>query len=694
MMGRLLRLGRWLHAGTSVVLLLAASAQILTFVFLGRGLGVHDFGRLMVLQAISQLAIVVVSLGAGEVLVRRLARDYKQHGPALGHGIIMTIGTALVVGAIMFGIVRFFEPTIAVAVLCTYILGELLGNRLGTLAEYAFIGHFKIRYANGVRLFMCVSRLVAVVVAFRQFELVGLSNWLVVQGMTTFLAGVACLALVIARLGRPSKAFHVEDLEFGLLTATIQTAAALQFNIDRIVLGLVASPSIVGLYSAATRGVLVALVPINAILRNIVPRFFVLGTAGIVTTSRFAIFMLPKIIIVGLLSGSILLVGATTFAAIMGPGFAGTRVILQLLFLVPMLQGVQYALADALSGADHQFSRTVIGVAGAVAYVAIITVLTVLYGVMGLVVSIYLYQMFMIATCSATLWMLSRREQEIQISSTTGIDRAGAKWRRQIASALGNPGADVSVNSHIFDDRRNAEPYNYKMKEIYLNFHGLGAPPANTDDRQRLYWLDPERFATILRLVRKYEDDNRRIFITFDDGNISDSAIALPILKEFGLRASFFVLSDRIGMSGFLGAEDLLRLHNSGMSIGSHGIAHQKWTTLKDAELKNEINQSVSILSALIGHPVESVAVPFGAYDRRVLYTLANSGIKHVYTSDGGFARPGTWVKPRTTIRIDTPLEVVERILSGQFSLLQRFQLVARGWLAGSLEGNEQFFQG
>jgi len=174
----------------------------------------------------------------------------------------------------------------------------------------------------------------------------------------------------------------------------------------------------------------------------------------------------------------------------------------------------------------------------------------------------------------------------------------------------------------------------------------------------------------VLRLVQKYETKNRKIQITFDDGNKSDVTIALPILNDFGRGASFFVLSDRIGEPGFLDEADIIRLHEAGMTIGSHGASHLKWTTLDDAELVEQVQRSMRILSGIVGKSVTTVAVPNGAYDRRVLRVLRSLGVTTVYTSEGGPTPPNAWVKSRTSMHIEnTPIDLIEKLICGRASL-------------------------
>jgi O-antigen/teichoic acid export membrane protein len=412
---RIIYLGRWLHVGTSAVLVVSAGLQALTFVMLARGLGADDFGRLMIMQAFSQLALEFVSLGAGEALIRRVARDHRQYSGALGHALIMTSFTAIVLTGILSAIVvRLSELTVSLMAISAYMFGELFGNRLINLAEHAFIGNSMVGFANSVRTVSSAIKLGAVAIGMYGLGINGLESWIYVQSATTILAGFACLALLVVRHGMPVSAFHRADLGFGVLMCTNQFARAAQFSVDRIVLGMVAPPSVVAAYSAGTRGIQVALIPIMAILRNLFSQFFRLGQGGLVETRQFALVNLPKILVMGILTGIILIAGSNVFAAILGHGFTETAPILRWLSMVALFQGTQYLLADALTGADLQTWRTASSVVGAVVYVGLVAILTRYYGVFGAVAAIYLYQFLMIATYVLLHGFLTSRQVKLR----------------------------------------------------------------------------------------------------------------------------------------------------------------------------------------------------------------------------------------------------------------------------------------
>jgi peptidoglycan/xylan/chitin deacetylase (PgdA/CDA1 family) len=216
------------------------------------------------------------------------------------------------------------------------------------------------------------------------------------------------------------------------------------------------------------------------------------------------------------------------------------------------------------------------------------------------------------------------------------------------------------------------------MNEVYLCFHGLGTPPPRVSAPERPFWLPPKRFVEIVGLVRKYQTASRRIHLTFDDGNKSDAGIALPILQEHKCRGLFFVSSDAIGEPDFMEVADIVSLHDAGMTIGSHGADHVKWTTLPSSELTEQVRRSIGVLSCVVGEPVNVVAPPFGDYNRRVLKVLRRLKVSAVFTTDDGEARCGAWVKTRFTVRTDTPLDDIEARLSGRVDRMRRLRNYAR----------------
>ena len=173
---------------------------------------------------------------------------------------------------------------------------------------------------------------------------------------------------------------------------------------------------------------------------------------------------------------------------------------------------------------------------------------------------------------------------------------------------------------------------------IVLNFHGVGTLNRELADGEADVCIDRRQFAEILDAVVGREE----VRLTFDDGNRSDVAEALPELLRRGLRAEFFICAGRFGTPEFVDEDDVRELRRAGMSIGSHGMDHVPWRRLEPAAADLEIVRAKQLLEETLQAPVDTAACPFGAYDRRTLSALRAAGFERVYTSDCGRAGPRT----------------------------------------------------
>lgn len=203
-----------------------------------------------------------------------------------------------------------------------------------------------------------------------------------------------------------------------------------------------------------------------------------------------------------------------------------------------------------------------------------------------------------------------------------------------------------------------------------LIFHGIGTPGRVLEPGEDRYWLSRDAFCDILDRVVAMGDDAPEI--TFDDGNASDHAIALPELVAYGLTATFFLLTARLDMPGSLSSEEVRDLARNGQRIGLHGHAHRDWRALSAAECLEEYRTARARLSDLAGAEIAEAAAPFGYYDRRVLRRLAAEGFTALYTSDYGRAAPGAFLRPRNCLTRDMSVAKIDRLLTGTIPLRRR----------------------
>ena len=131
----------------------------------------------------------------------------------------------------------------------------------------------------------------------------------------------------------------------------------------------------------------------------------------------------------------------------------------------------------------------------------------------------------------------------------------------------------------------------------------------------------------------KMELPSKPIVITFDDGYYSNYEYIYPILKQYNVKASIFIVTDKIGQEiddiKYLGWEECLEMQNSGIvEIGSHSKKHVFYDKRSVRELRDDVKESYKEIEEHLGkQDLKIFAYPYGAYTNETVRTLKNNGI-------------------------------------------------------------------
>jgi peptidoglycan/xylan/chitin deacetylase (PgdA/CDA1 family) len=136
----------------------------------------------------------------------------------------------------------------------------------------------------------------------------------------------------------------------------------------------------------------------------------------------------------------------------------------------------------------------------------------------------------------------------------------------------------------------------------------------------------------ILRKPRS-EAAEKSVVITFDDGHESDYSLALPLLRKYDSKATFFITTDWIGKPGYMSREQLRTLNREGMSVQSHAKSHALLDSLGSAELNRELEGSKKILEDILDRPISSLSFPGGRFNAAVLECAQKNFYSAVFCS-------------------------------------------------------------
>jgi peptidoglycan/xylan/chitin deacetylase (PgdA/CDA1 family) len=161
--------------------------------------------------------------------------------------------------------------------------------------------------------------------------------------------------------------------------------------------------------------------------------------------------------------------------------------------------------------------------------------------------------------------------------------------------------------------------------------------------RQMDYLKDKFRFILLRDLqteLSRNNDEENLICCTFDDGRLNNYTTALPILQEFGLKATFFIISGLIGKyisesSGktpMMSAQQLHELVSLGHEIGSHTVTHPVLTQIPLEDAREEISRSKLSLEDMISSPIVSFAYPKGFFNQNLRNLVSEAGFENAVT--------------------------------------------------------------
>ena len=400
------------YAASASILLAGTILQFVTFIALARMLGLDQFGTLMIILAVTNVAFFLCGLGAGDTIIRRVARDPSEYSRIFGHALLIFFASSavlmLVVPALLVVYLQGEAPYAADFIVVTLIVfSTAVGYRFVTMTEHIFLAHSQFAAANLVNLGYNVSRALTAVTTAFVLQADSIADWAVWSGIVHVAIIVVCVGL-LSRFGAPKWYFDRREFRLGIHFTTPWFFYTLWQNADLFVLSLVVPHQVVGVYSAARKIMSGSQIAVTSLNRVLYPRLSVAGRDG----AREALHLIRRYLLYIL--GFAVIASAIVFAAapvvpfLFGAEFGDSIIYLQVFSWSLILIAAQRAAYEALGAADHHAARAATYNATLVVASVVVAVGAYFWQVPGAIVGIYLSEFAAAVVMWETLLRVSR----------------------------------------------------------------------------------------------------------------------------------------------------------------------------------------------------------------------------------------------------------------------------------------------
>ncbi len=164
------------------------------------------------------------------------------------------------------------------------------------------------------------------------------------------------------------------------------------------------------------------------------------------------------------------------------------------------------------------------------------------------------------------------------------------------------------------------------------------------DFSRQLRYLKEKGYKSIsLKELKEYFERKRKfdfhpVILSFDDGYKDNYLNAVPILREHGFSAVFFISTAYVGKDNIWDINDkevgepmmdwneIKALCGQGFEIGSHTVTHADLTEIPREEIVKELKDSKKMLESGLGVEIAAVSYPFGHYNGEVMRIASDTG--------------------------------------------------------------------
>jgi peptidoglycan/xylan/chitin deacetylase (PgdA/CDA1 family) len=238
---------------------------------------------------------------------------------------------------------------------------------------------------------------------------------------------------------------------------------------------------------------------------------------------------------------------------------------------------------------------------------------------------------------------------------------------------------------------------------LVITYHSVGPGPLALPTnrfRDQMEWLNQNASVVDLGVLLSGNYPSSKIgvtcAVTFDDGYASVFQHAYPVLREFDLPATVYLVTGAVAeekprlsneFDGLYPGEEMLtwaqitELASNGITFGSHLVSHKRLPFLSPEDARRELLDSKQTIEDRLGSSCDRFCYPWGLHDDRSVAAVREAGYSNavitIHSRWWSGKTPDRYRIPRVDIRRDYSTEDFEAVVLGRWDYLgyvQRFR--------------------
>ncbi|MFV0363191.1 MAG: polysaccharide deacetylase family protein [Suipraeoptans sp.] len=174
---------------------------------------------------------------------------------------------------------------------------------------------------------------------------------------------------------------------------------------------------------------------------------------------------------------------------------------------------------------------------------------------------------------------------------------------------------EIEGDTYYFQDGGNAyKGFAYIDDNMYL-FNSEGKMQTGEMKEGSILYKTDDDGKIVSAEAQGIDPNKPMVALTYDDGPGDRTEELLNTLEQFGAKATFFMLGNRItGREG-----TVKRMYDLGCELGNHSYDHPQLTNLSPDQIQAQINSTNNLITnASGGHSATVIRPPYGAIDDTV----------------------------------------------------------------------------